>query len=150
MTQAEIIERIKSRKGQFSRVVWRRPAHTRKGSPSIVKETSVIVRCGIEYDNTQGVKAGRSNGTLPAENAGLQWGEWEEYPWLIAHKGKRYVRLYPVQNSVPQVIWSMDGVVVKKSEIESYLLSKEKSNNSQTALTFTVNVEHIESFDQNQ
>tara|TARA_R110001592_G_scaffold151176_6_gene377439 strand:- start:282 stop:917 length:636 start_codon:yes stop_codon:yes gene_type:complete len=57
---------------------------------TITKITKCTVGCGGEYKNLASNK-GRETGGLP-------WGEWEVYPYAIAHKGNRYLRLYYPKN----------------------------------------------------
>ena len=82
-------------KGTFVPVTWERDCKTRKGvTVNVRKRTSGVVRVGIDYDNVADVRDGRENGTLPAENAGLPWGQWEVFPLSILHKESRYFRFY--------------------------------------------------------
>lgn len=82
-------------KGVFVPITWERDCHTRKGvTVNVRKRTSGVVRVGIDYDNVRDVRDGRENGTLPAENNGLPWGQWEVFPLSILHKECRYFRFY--------------------------------------------------------
>ena len=93
------IEAFKTLKGQNVRVKWVRPVKVKKGQTVYFKETSGKFAAGIDYENMVKVQQGRDNGELPSENAGLPWGHWMDFPYLIGHKGKTYVRLYPPSES---------------------------------------------------
>ena len=81
-------------KGAFRSIVWEREMKTKKAYAdyNIVKRSTAVVRFGVEYDNIKAVQEKRSTGELPAQNAGLQWGEWLLYPYFIKHKGNIYLR----------------------------------------------------------
>lgn len=121
----QILENLFRKKGQFSRAVWGRFCKVRVGSPEIKKVTVMVARAGVQYDNLKSVQEKRENGELPAENAGLPWGEWEQYPYLIKHKGQRYVRLYPVPNTSCKVEYFINGKAVSYDSIVKYLLASE-------------------------
>ena len=89
-------------------------------------------------------KRKRREGELPRENQGLPWGEWMEYPYLIRHKGKHYLRLY-VDRSAIRTNWYLNGEKIPKNEILDVLLSSEKSNKESTDryLTLTVNIQSL-------
>ncbi len=135
-----------ARKGANIRLVWTRPAKVRKGAPTnIEKHVEMTGRMGLGYDNINNVQERRENGDAPAVNAGLPWGEWEEFPFLIKHKESRYLRLYKgsSEQHVPRVEWRMDGKPVEKSEIAAFLLASEKDE-ERDGETFTCKVEHLE------
>lgn len=107
---------------------WKRACKTRKGVSSIVtKHVRMVGRMGIEYDNINDVQEKREEGTLPAVNAGLPWGQWSEYPWLIEHKGKYYLRLYKGTSATttPEVTFFLEGLEVPKSSVAPLLLASE-------------------------
>jgi len=107
---------------------WERPCKTRKGvSALITKHVRMVGRMGIEYDNINDVQEKREEGTLPAVNAGLPWGQWSEYPWLIEHKGKFYLRLYNGTSALttPKATFFNNGVEVSKASIAPLLLAAE-------------------------
>ena len=86
---ARFLEAIKSiPKGRFMVLGYRRPMKMRKGQPQLYKVWRGTVRPGVDYDNIGVVQEGRADGSLPAENAGLPYGEWLEFPYVIQHKGQ--------------------------------------------------------------
>lgn len=107
---------------------WTRPCKTRKGTTAtITKAVRMVGRMGIEYDNINDVQEKREGGDLPAVNAGLPWGQWSEYPWLIEHKGKSYLRLYNGTSSLttPKVSFFIDGKETDKETVAPFLLASE-------------------------
>ena len=87
----QIIEGYK--KGVFSIVEMEKTLKTKKGHEPIVKKSAFQIQLGVEYDAKKSVQEKRAEGLLPAENAGLPWGEWMLYPYVIAHKGEQYLRV---------------------------------------------------------
>lgn len=125
MKTEEIISNLKSKKGQFGRVVWEKDLKTRKDykGVSIRKRTAMVARAGINYDNLAIVKEKRENGTLPESNAGLSWGIWQEFPYLISHKESTYIRLYPTSNM--ETLYFREGKISSLEDIREYVLASE-------------------------
>ena len=135
------------KKGAFTTIKTKRPANVRKGFEGLGIEKVTVydgARLGIEYDNMTQTKRNRLEGVIPAVNAGLKWGEWEDYPLFIRHKGKRYVRFY-AQLSKVKSHWTMNGQRVELAEIKGYLLASEynKKEDKGEHLTLTMKVENI-------
>jgi hypothetical protein len=150
----EVKDAIKPRKGANLAAVWNRPLKTRKGVEDVItKRVEIVVRGGISYDNREVVKESREDGTLPAENAGLPWGEWAEYPIHITHKGADYVRMYPASGVdfttnkpfVAHTEYFKNGVKVEKSDIEGVCLASEFRKEDEAPLCYTIKLENIES-----
>lgn len=134
-----------TRRGQFLAVHWRRPMKTRKGiADTIEKKVSTVVRAGITYDNIADVQAKRETGELPAENAGLPWGQWVAFPYLISHKGTLYVRLYVSKNPEHQTRaeFYRNGVQVDKESLRADCLASEFRDDG-PADCFTVKLESV-------
>lgn len=125
--QQTFLDTLLTRKGQIVTVKTTRPVKVRKGMPAINKTSEFQCRVGVNYDNIATVKEGRADGTLPAENAGLPWGEWEIFPYVIAHKGERYVRCTMLQNSFRRapVFTLEDGTVIDKEQVIPMALASE-------------------------
>ena len=109
---------------------------------------------GIDYENMAKVEEGRDNGDLPSENAGLPWGHWINFPYIIGHKGKTYVRLYPpsenrsikenVKKSIPKVRFlTADGVEVSPEVVKAVALASEFPKEKTEVLCFTVDADNI-------
>jgi hypothetical protein len=123
----KMIDRLLSLKGQIVTMETRKSLKTRKGLASLVEKQSVFqARVGVSYDNISRVIEGRENGTLPGQNAGLPWGVWVIYPYVIEHKGKLYFRFSGVKNSfVPKASFFVDGKEAKKEEVCPLVLASE-------------------------
>lgn len=143
-----ITEILTNKKGSNLSAVWRRPVKTKKACTDIIeKETTIICRGGIEYDNTVAVQDKRDAGELPAENAGLpEWQEWVNYPTILRHKGNGtlYARFFPAAGIPfkPKTRFFKNGVEVAKSDVEDVLLASEKSN-GEIPLCYSVKIESV-------
>ena len=129
-----MLRRVLSKAGQFTGFLWVRPLKTRKGvTATVTKTVRCVGRLGVEHDNRAKVIEARANGTLPATNQGLPWGEWlmvdgvSFAPYLITHKGNMYVRIYPVEGRAPRVMYKIDGQVVSKADAEALCVASEFS-----------------------
>lgn len=144
MNYNEVMNVIRAKgKGQFTSVTWQKELPTRKGiTNKITKTSKAVIRCGVEYDNTAAVKQGRADGTLPAENAGLKWGQWNEYPYTISHKGNDYLRCTTASNTKVQTQYFMDGNPVEKSQVEALCLKSAFSGHEGNV--FNLNMENIQ------
>jgi len=114
-------------KGRYTGLRYGKVIKTRKGveTGEIVKITSARVRVGINYDNMKSVKEGRESGALPAKNAGLPWGEWEIFPFVIKHKEKRYFRFSLDSGSRFNTSYFLNGKKVSKEYVQSVALASE-------------------------
>jgi hypothetical protein len=138
MNAQSIVSQVKARKGQHVLAVWERAAKTFKDCPmAIMKRTTAYIRAGIEYANLA-VNEGVETGELP-------WGEWSEYPFIITHKGKEYVRLYPASfaNLVPSVAWTIDGKPATLEQVKPYLLASELREKDEPVKCFTLKAEDV-------
>ena len=148
MNIANIVSTLKTEfpKGSNLSAIFTKTLKTRKGIESKVEKiTRIVVSSGKNYDNQKVVIEGREDGTLPAENAGLPWGEWVEFPYHISHKGSDYVRFYPPSgiNFQPKVEYFLDGVQVDKSQIQHLCLASEFPNRTEAPLAMTVKAENV-------
>lgn len=145
MKATDIVEQLKTRKGQHVQITWKRWAKTFKDCPhSILKKTTAFVRAGIEYANLAVVKEGVESGERGPVQP-LKWGTWMQYPFIIEHKHQEYVRLYPAvfANLRPVVEWSINGRAVEYAEAKPYLLSSETRKREDDVLCFTICAEDI-------
>ena len=127
------------KKGTYLNLETVRFGKTKKSCTSkIVKRTLFKnARLGMNYDNLQQTQDFREQGSIPEKNAGLPWGEWEMYPFIITHKGNRYLRAY-VKKDLIVTEWYKDGERVSKEEIEDVLLASEKRSSSTEEEYFTL------------
>jgi len=143
-----IADRLLGLKGSFAGVCWSRPMKTRAGvTAEVTKSVRTTVQVGVSYDNRECVKDARADGSAPAENAGLPWGEWVQYPYVIGHKGRHYVRLYPVRDGAGKprsckVIYKVDGKTVTREDVEALCPKSEFSAGTPTEC-YTLAVDNL-------
>ena len=140
-----MLDKLLALRGQFVSMTTSRPAKVLKGRAPITKVSTFVCRVGCDYDNLAAVKDKREDGELPAVNAGLPWGEWLAFPYIIRHKGQHYFRCTSVNgnaNCVPKVVWMRAGTVVAKEEILADLAASAKGAHDERDV-FTVKVERI-------
>lgn len=137
------VHKLMGLKGQFASLRTVRPLKVKKGKAEILKDSTFTCRVGVNYDNITAVKEGREDGSLPAENAGLPWGEWLVFPYVIAHKGCHYFRCTSVHNdnAIPRVTYTRNGVEITKDEAKADALASEFYEKE--GEVFTVKVESI-------
>ena len=112
--------------GQFRTVDIERPLKVKKGVEPITKKSTVSIRLGVAYDNIKDVQAKRESGELPAENAGLPWGEWLQYPYVIAHKGEQYLRCSLNKNGNPKPAqYFQNGIEITKEQAQAVAYASE-------------------------
>jgi hypothetical protein len=144
----QIVDTLKAEcpKGSNLSAIFGKQLKTRKGVDSIVeKVTRIVVSSGKTYDNQALVKEGREDGSLPAENAGLPWGQWVEFPYHITHKDTDYVRFYSASGVAfdPKVEYYLDGVLTDKATIQPLCLASEFPNRQDAPLAMTVKCENV-------
>ena len=100
---------------------------------------------GVSYDNTKKVIEKRENGELPKENAGLPYGEWEEYPFTIKHDGKIYHRFNIIKSTVPEEnLYFLDGKLVNRADLVPLCYSTELNEKNEMIRNLTVDqITHI-------
>ena len=131
--------------GAFVSVVTERPVKVKKSAKGMVitKRAEMVARLGVNYDNLKQTNQKREDGDIPKENAGLPWGEWDIYPFLIKHKNSGYVRMYANKAQIRNKFF-MNGAEVEKSEIEQYILASEKSKPTEdSVLTLSIKSDNI-------
>jgi hypothetical protein len=142
-----VVSALKNHKGQHILVTWQRDMKTRADVPfAIVKRTCAYVRAGIDYANLasvkEGIEAGERNEVQP-----LPWGVWVEFPFIIAHKGNEYLRLYPATfgnlRDEMRVEYVMDGVVSTKEQVAPYCLASEFRERDEPAKCFTIKMDSL-------
>lgn len=139
------LETLMSRKGQIVTVKTIRAVKMRKGQPAVNKASEFQCRVGVTYDNIQAVQDGRADGTLPAENAGLPWGEWIEFPYTIGHKGETYVRCTLLKNNFRRapVFTLMDGTEIAKADVMPLALASEFKEKDADSVVFNIKLSSI-------
>jgi|688.fasta_scaffold417557_3 hypothetical protein len=118
-------------KGVFSIVEMEKTLKVKKGFSPITKKSSFQVQLGVEYDNKKSVIEKRADGTLPAENTGLPWGEWLQYPYVIQHKGEQYLRVSLFKGSYkPTAAYFQDGVEITREQAQAQAYASEFTDHS--------------------
>lgn len=154
------LDMFRSTKGQYLPAAWRKsvkPAAAHK-SRELVKRTSGIFRAGIDFSHLGMIEEAIRDGER-GEVGELPWGEWEEggFPYFIAHKGNRYIRLYPPYrrnaegklepcwaNAQLVVQYWVDGVEVDRDTFKSFLTPSDAKSMESDPPCITVNVDHLE------
>jgi len=146
-----ISQTISQRKGANVRLCWKRPVKTKKsaGLIKVEKEVCTTGRVGIDHENKKSTIAGRADGSLPAVNAGLPWGNWEWFPYIIEHNGQRYLRLNPPIDNEKRpikvssvVTWFLNDTETTYEKIEAYLMASEKRNDREKSV-YNVKIESM-------
>jgi hypothetical protein len=120
------VNKLLERKGQIATFTTARPLKVRKNETAITKTSTFQARVGVDYDNIKAVQEKRASGELPAENAGLPWGTWNVFPYVIEHKGEFYFRCTRIRNNfIPKTTYTRDGVEITKEEAERAALASE-------------------------
>jgi hypothetical protein len=122
----QFLDTLLSRKEQIVTVKTERLMKTRKGEDAIVKRSEFQCLVGVVYDTIPEVVAKRESGELPAENQGLPWGEWAEFPYVIHHKGEYYVRCTRAHTDFPRTAeFIRNGETITREDAKSACLSSE-------------------------
>ncbi len=138
------IDSFLSKKGQFASILYEKEIKQLKGSPGkVTKKVRLTGRAGINYENLSSVIEGRENGDLPAESAGLPWGEWHKFPYVIKNKDQYYLRLTLGANTKPQVEYFLDGKPVDKGTALIYALASEKKSPDDVVPVVNIKLENI-------
>jgi hypothetical protein len=138
-----IIEKFLSLKGQSLSLKYKRPLKTYKklGPINLVKEVSMVCRAGCEYDNIKAVQEKRESGELPQENAGLPYGKWVVYKYLIEHNGGLQLRFSKFGNNPAKTRYLLDGKEI--SEKEATLLATANEFGPDDRETWNIKRENI-------
>lgn len=145
--QNDIASRFLNCRGQFLAVEYistsAKPAAAFKGV-TLGKTVRTVARAGVDYANLAKVKEAVANGER-GEVQPLPWGEWSRFPYTIAHKGKEYVRLYPVPNAHTEVVYTVNGERVTRETWAGYLTpaARASMNSGETPECITVAAENV-------
>ncbi len=143
VTKDDPIAYLLTRKGQIVTITSRRDCKLRKGVTVRIEKLSTFqAQVGVDYDKKSAVIAKRETGELPESNGGLPWGEWEIFPYVIRHNGKRYFRFYTVKSSMQRTAeFFMDGKPVEKETIREFCLASEFREQDGDCFTFCMDGE---------
>lgn len=139
----EAVTNLLNLRGQIVSLTTVRAMDVRDGRAPITKEMSFRCRIGVTYDNIRKVQDKREEGILPAKNAGLKWGEWAVFPYIIHHNGQFYLRCTVLQGSRVESTFFQNGREISRDEAQPQCTSREFRENPHGLDVFTVKVESI-------
>lgn len=142
-----VISAFLSCKGQFASVTFKsnpKPAADFKGV-TLEKVTTGVFRSGVNFANLTSVKDGIANGER-GEVQPLAWGEWVNFPFVIAHKGERFLRLTTVKGAKSKSTFKVNGVEVSRDEFESFLVPSARSGAKTPTEVFNIKEANLVSF----
>jgi hypothetical protein len=109
------------------------PAAKHRGT-DLRKVTKALVMTGAEFSGLA-ENSDRDTGELP-------WGQWAAYPYVIAHKGNDYYRLYTVDNTIKS-IYLVNGEVVDWATFSGYLTPSQAAGKRPVGGCITVKAENL-------
>jgi hypothetical protein len=101
---------------------------------TLTKVTRAVCLTGVEYRNLA-VNAEVETGALP-------WGEWAQYPYVIRHAGRDYLRVYTVDGTV-QTRYAVDGIDVFWSEFSRFLTPSQREAKRPNGGVLTIKAENM-------
>ena len=133
MKYEEVIKKIHAvPAGQFVNIETAKELKVRAGykGNKVVKFSHKTVRFGVSYDKQKSTTEGRADGSLPAENAGLPWGNWKagEENYIVEHKGNTYL---------------INGVLSTKEAAEMMCLASEFKQGDKVPSVLCINTDSI-------
>lgn len=140
----DMLQTLLNRRGQIATITTERPLRVRKGQAPITKISTFQCRVGVDYDNIQTVREKRESGELPEENAGLPWGRWINFPYVIEHSGTTYFRCTRIRNNFrPRTTYIRNGVEITRDEAEDAALASEFRSTESDNEVFNIKVASI-------
>jgi hypothetical protein len=133
--------------GQFASVTFKsnpKPAAAFKGV-TLEKVTTGVFRSGVNFANLSSTKEGIANGER-GEVQPLAWGEWVQFPFVIAHKGERFLRLTTVAGVKSKSVFKVNGVEVSRDEFEQFLVPSARSDAKAATEVFNIKESNLVSF----
>lgn len=147
MKVEELRKIIKENKaGTFRSAEWKKELKTKKGVTDKIEKVTYAkaIRLGVDYSHM--AKAKEDNGINPETgNANVQelkWGHWKEFPYIIEHKDREYLRMSLSENTKFNTVYLRNG---KETTFEDICNDCLKSNfsNSKPDKVITVTVDNI-------
>lgn len=138
---------FKSNAGKFASVTFKsnpKPAAAFKGT-ELEKVTTGVFRSGVNFANLASTKAEFASGER-TEVEPLAWGEWSDFPFVITHKGERFLRLTTVNGAKSKSVFKVNGLEVSKEEFESFLVPSARSENKTPTEVFNIKEANLVSF----
>ena len=139
-----MLDTLLQRRGQIATITTERPLRVRKGQTPITKISTFQCRVGVDYDNIQTVREKRESGELPEQNAGLPWGRWITFPYVLEHSGTTYFRCTRIRNNFqPRTTYIRDGAIITKEEAVAAALASEFRHTESDNEVFNIKVSSI-------
>ena len=146
MNTNDILAIVLAKHGQITTLTTERKVKVKKGQHTIFKASKFQGRIGVNYENLKSTQAGREDGTLPQQNAGLPWGKWAQFPYTIEHNGKLYLRVTAFNGNIyPAEYHDESGNVMDKSEVQQMALASEFRNDDTVPSVFNIPLDSIKS-----
>ena len=142
-----VINAFLSASGQFASVTFKsnpKPAAEFKGVV-LEKVTTGVFRSGVNFANLGSTKAEFASGER-TEVQPLAWGEWVQFPFVIAHKGERFLRLTTVNGAKSKSKFFVNGTEVARNEFESFLVPSARSSAKAPTEVFNIKEANLVSF----
>ena len=95
MQTEKLVEMLNDKRGQGLnvRLVSTVPCLKAHAANIVQKFTEMTVISGVSFENRKDIKDAIAAGER-GEIQPLAWGTWKQFPFVIEHKGKDYLRLY--------------------------------------------------------
>jgi len=142
-----VINAFLSSAGQFASVTFKsnpKPAAEFKGVV-LEKTTTGVFRSGVNFANLGSTKAEFASGER-TEVQPLAWGEWVQFPFVIANKGERFLRLTTVKGVKSKSTFTVNGKEVSRDEFESFLVPSARSSAKAPTEVFNIKEANLVSF----
>jgi hypothetical protein len=142
-----VINAFLSASGQFASVTFKsnpKPAAEFKGVV-LEKVTKGVFRSGVNFANLGSTKAEFASGER-TEVQPLAWGEWDNFPFVIKHKGERFLRLTTVNGAKSKSQFFVNGTEVARNEFESFLVPSARSSAKAPTEVFNIKEANLVSF----
>lgn len=140
-----LIASVQDAKGQFLSVVMEKDekpmAASKKAGITLRKQTTMVVRTGVQFANLTSVKDAIASGER-GEVQSLPWGEWLIYPYGIVHNGKEYFRFTLGANTRPTCRYWVNDKEVSRAEFIVHL-PESKREPSEPSEVITVALDNI-------
>lgn len=141
---ADRLHMLMQRRGQIATITTRRALKVRKNQPAIDKISTFQCRVGVDYDNIQSVQDKRRTGELPVMNAGLPWGQWVDFPYVIEHRGEYYFRCTRLRNNFrARTQYVREGQVIDREQAQQAALASEFREQDDNEV-FTIKIASIQ------
>jgi hypothetical protein len=100
----------------------------------LTKISRAVAMTGVEYKDLA-VNAETETGPLP-------WGEWSQYPYVITHKERDYLRIYTADGTI-KTTYYVDGIDVSWDEFSAYLTPSQRVRTRPNGGTLTIKASNV-------